>query len=188
MQNGALVRTNTNTTSGASLRQIVNVLAVLATIVVNTLAIVLPLNGLDTAEIAHRFDVYFLPADYVFSIWSVIYVGLIAFAVYQALPSQRDNQRLARIGYLFALSCVANMAWIFLWHYEQLALSVIVMLALLGLLISIYVRLDIGRGRVPALRGGRWMSHSASTWDGSPLPPSPTLPIFSTTSTGMAGG
>jgi len=49
------------------------------------LANALPLNGQTTGEISDRFQVYFVPAGYVFAIWFVIYLGLIAFAVYQAL-------------------------------------------------------------------------------------------------------
>jgi len=139
------------------LRQSVNLLAVIATIVINGLANALPLNGQTTGEISDRFQVYFVPAGYVFSIWGLIYLGLIAFAVYQALPAQRDNLRLRRIGYLFALSCLANIAWLFLWHYEIFPLTLVAMLALLLLLIAIYLRLDIGRARVPTAE--RWLVH-----------------------------
>lgn len=137
-----------------SARQISNVLAVVATLVVNVLANALPLNGLNTGEISDRFQVYFVPAGYVFSIWGVIYLGLIAFAVYQALPRQRDNLRLNRVGYLFVLACAANIAWLFLWHYEQFPLTLLAMLALLGLLIAVYLRLGIGRTEVVAAE--RW--------------------------------
>ena len=132
-----------------------NVVAVIATITINGLANALPLNGLTTGEISDRFDVYFVPAGYVFSIWGVIYLGLIAFALYQALPSQRDNPRLVRMGAVFALSCVANIAWLFLWHYEQFPLTLVAMLALLGFLIAVYLRLGIGREAVPAAE--QWM-------------------------------
>ena len=137
-----------------SIRQIVNLLAVLATLIVNGLANTLPLNGLTTGEISDRFQVYFVPAGYVFSIWGLIYLGLIAFAIYQALPAQKDNPRLNRIGYLFALSSLANIAWLFLWHYEQFPLTLIAMLSLLGLLIAIYLRLEIGRTAVSTV--GKW--------------------------------
>jgi benzodiazapine receptor len=138
-------------------RKLVNVLAVIATIVINGLANALPLNGQTTGEISDRFQVYFVPAGYVFSIWGLIYLGLIAFAVYQALPSQRDNPRLRRIGYLFALSCVANIAWLFLWHYEIFPLTLVAMLSLLLLLIAIYLRLDIGRAQVSTAE--KWLVH-----------------------------
>jgi benzodiazapine receptor len=140
-----------------TLRQSVNLLAVIATIAINGLANALPLNGQTTGEISDRFQVYFVPAGYVFSIWGLIYVGLVAFAVYQALPSQRDNPRLRSLGYLFALSCVANIAWLFLWHYEIFPLTLVAMLALLLLLIAIYLRLGIGRAQVPSAE--KWLVH-----------------------------
>jgi hypothetical protein len=138
-----------------TIRQVVNVLAVVAVIVVNWLANALPLNGLTQGEISDRFDVFFVPAGYAFSIWGLIYLGLIAFAVYQALPAQRENARLRRVGYLFALSCVANITWLFLWHYEVFLLTLVAMLALLSLLIAIYLRLDIGRAQVGGVE--RWL-------------------------------
>lgn len=71
--------------------------ATLATILVNGLATTLPLNGQSTGEISDRFPSLFTPAGYVFSIWGVIYLGLISYAVYQALPAQRTNSRLRSI-------------------------------------------------------------------------------------------
>jgi hypothetical protein len=126
-------------------RQIANILSVVLALTVNTLASTLPLNGQNTGEISDRFQVFFVPAGYVFAIWGVIYIGWIAFAVYQALPGQKESPRLRKLGYLFALSGLFNAAWLFCWHYNQFALSVLVMLGLLGLLIASYLRLDVGR-------------------------------------------
>src|SRR3990172_10942580 len=123
-----------------TLRQIVVGITLIATIVVNGLANALPINGQNTGEISDRFDVYFVPAGYVFSIWGLIYLGLIVFAFYQALPVQQDNPRLNRISSLFALSCLANISWLFLWHYEQFPLTLIAMFSLFALLIGIYRR------------------------------------------------
>jgi len=131
------------------IRQIVVVLGTLAVIVVNALANVLPLNGQNTGEISDQFDVYFVPAGYVFSIWGLIYLALLAYSVYQALPGQRDNPRLRRTGYVYALSCAANIAWIFLWHWEYFALTLVAMVVLLLTLIAVYLRLGTGRTRVP---------------------------------------
>ncbi len=131
-------------------RQIVVILGTIAVIVVNALASALPLNGQTTGEISDRFDVYFVPAGYVFAIWGLIYLALIAYSAYQALPAQRENPRLRRTGYLYALSCAANIAWIFLWHWERFPLSLIAMVALLLLLIGIYLWFGTGRTRVAA--------------------------------------
>ena len=126
-------------------RQYANLLTVLLALTVNILASTLPLNGQNTGEISDRFQVYFVPAGYVFSIWFVIFVGWIAFSLYQLRPSQRENARLRRLGYLFAISNILNAAWLFSWHYNQFGLSVLLMLALLGLLIASYLRLDVNR-------------------------------------------
>jgi translocator protein len=133
------------------IRQWINVVATIALLTVNALASALPLNGQTTGEISDQFDVYFVPAGYVFAIWGVIYLGLLAFTVYQALPGQRENRTLRRIGLLYALSCALNIAWLFLWHYEQFLFSLVVMVGLLLSLVAIYLRLGIGRIRVPAL-------------------------------------
>jgi hypothetical protein len=139
------------------IRQVVNVLATLLVLVVNALANALPLNGLNTGQISDQFNVLFVPAGYVFSIWGLIYVGLIAFAVFQALPSQRDNPRLRRIGWWYAVGCLANSAWIFLWHYQVFVLTLVAMLVLLASLIAVYLRLDIGRAKVRAAEF--WTTH-----------------------------
>lgn len=132
------------------LRQISVIVTILATIVVNTLANALPINGQNTGQISDRFHVYFVPAGYVFSIWGLIYLGLIAFAIFQALPAQRENPRLRKTGWWISLGGLANIAWIFLWHYEHFTLTVIAILVLLVTLILTYLRLDNGRSVVPA--------------------------------------
>jgi hypothetical protein len=144
---------------------IVNAFAVAATIVVNGLANALPLNNLTTGEISDRFQVLFTPAGYVFSIWGLIYLGLILFAVFPFLPAERGNPRLARIGPWFLVASAANIAWIFLWHYEAFWWTLPAMLTLFGSLLVIYLRLDIGRTEVPARE--RWMvSHPFSLYLG----------------------
>jgi len=134
-----------------TIRQIIVGISVAATIFFNILAVSLPLNGLSTAEISDRFNVFFTPAGYVFSIWGLIYIGLIAYALFQARPSQAQNPVQSRVGWLASASAVANIVWLFLWHYEQFPWSLLAMGALLGLLIAIYLQLGIGRTKAPAL-------------------------------------
>ena len=140
-----------------TLRQTLVIIAAFATIIFNIAANVLPLNGLNTGELSDRFQIFFVPAGYVFSIWGLIYLGLIAYAIYQVLPAQRENPRLRSIGYLFILSCLANIAWLFLWHYEVFEFTLIAMGVLLLSLIAIYLRLDIGRGEVS--NAEKWAVH-----------------------------
>jgi hypothetical protein len=133
-----------------TIRQITVILTVLATIVINILANALPINGLGTGQISDRFNVYFVPAGYVFSIWGLIYLGLIAYTVFQAIPSQAENPRLRSTGWWISLGSLANIAWIFLWHYEKFAWTLVAMLILLATLIVTYLRLGIGRIKVSA--------------------------------------
>ncbi len=134
-----------------TLRQFANLLSVVFALAVNFLAVTLPLNGQNTGEISDRFPVLFVPAGYVFSIWSVIFIGWIAFTIFQFQPSQKDNPRLQRLGYLFALSSLANGAWLFTWHYNYFGLGVLIMLSLLGLLIASYLRLNVNRSSASGL-------------------------------------
>ncbi len=123
-----------------AIRQIAVWVGVIATIVVNGLANALPINNQMTGDIANQYkgQNLWLPAGYVFSIWGLIYVGLIAYAIYQSLPRQRENPRLRRIGWPFVISCAANIIWLLFFHYNQFPLSMVAMLVLLAALIAIY--------------------------------------------------
>jgi hypothetical protein len=125
-----------------NIKQIVTIMVTLLTITVNGLANALPLNGQETGEISDRFDIYFVPAGYVFSIWGLIYLGLIAFSIYQALPAQKDNPLLNKIYPAYWVGNLANVVWIFLWHYEFFPLTLVAMITLLVCLIYIYVQIS----------------------------------------------
>lgn len=141
--------------SAPKFRPWIVVAAVVAVIVVNALANTLPIGGLTTGEVSDGFEVFFTPAAYVFSIWGVIYAGLAAFTVYQALPGQRENALVDKIWPYFVLSSLANIAWIFLWHYQQFVWTVPAMLIILGSLVVCYLLL--GTGRTRASRIDNWL-------------------------------
>jgi len=128
--------------------QIGNVLSFAAVVVVNALANILPLNGVTTGELSDSYPNYFVPAGYVFGIWGVIYLLLLGFTVRQLRRGGDDAETLRKIGWLFTASNVFNGAWIFLWHWRLVALSLVPMFGLLASLILIYLRLDIGGAQV----------------------------------------
>lgn len=74
---------------------------------------------------------YLAPAGPAFSIWSVIYLGLIGYAVWQALPRQRANSRQRALGWLVALTAVLNGLWLLAAQYGTLPLTVVVIVLLL---------------------------------------------------------
>lgn len=126
-----------------------NILAFALTVLVNGLAgSTTILGGKLTAEISDANPTLITPAGYVFSIWGVIYILLGIFVIYQALPSQKGKDYQEKIGWLFVLSSLLNIAWLFLWQFEYLSLSVVLMFLLLATLIAIYLRLNIGKSIV----------------------------------------
>lgn len=124
---------------------VVNILAFIAVLVVNFLSNALPINGMTAQEISDALPSYFTPAGFTFSIWGVIYLALFGFIIYQALPAQRERPFQREIGWLFVLSSILNIGWLFSWHYGVYLLSVVLMVSLLATLIAIYLRLNIGR-------------------------------------------
>ena len=122
-------------------RQAVTVLAFLFTVMVNVAANAVPINGQMTRAISDRFDIFVTPAGYVFAIWGVIYLLLGAFTTWQALPRNRGDATLRRVGYLPALSGVLNSIWLVLFHYEAFAAALGVIVMLLATLIAIHLRL-----------------------------------------------
>jgi len=74
-----------------------------------------------------------------FSIWSVIYFGLVAYAVWQLLPAQASAERHRRLGYWIAASLLLNAAWILSVQFDLLALSLPLIVALLAVLGWVFV-------------------------------------------------
>jgi len=125
----------------SDIRAYINIGALVVVLVVNILSNALPLNNLTQEELSALNPVLITPAPYVFAIWGLIYLGLIAFTVYQALPGYRESPSVKAVGILFAVSCLFNVLWIFLWHYQHVGWSFIVILLFLATLVVIYLRL-----------------------------------------------
>jgi hypothetical protein len=126
-----------------------NIVAFALMIIVNGLAGSTTLiGGKNTAEISDANPTMITPAGYVFSIWGAIYVLLGIFVVFQVLPAEKEKEYHVKIGSLFVLSSIFNIFWLFLWQFEYLAYSVVLMFLLLASLISIYLRLSIGKSEV----------------------------------------
>lgn len=81
------------------------------------------------------------PGGPAFSIWSLIYAGLVALAVWQVLPAQRTDARQRRTGWQVVAALLLNPLWILTVQAELLVLSVVVIAALLAVLLVVFVRL-----------------------------------------------
>jgi len=134
--------------------QIMNVFAVVFTIVMNMLANILPFNGVNTGMVADSFPNYFTPPGYVFSIWAAIYILISIFGFVQGRPDQESEDYLRKIGYLFIIGAFLNVAWLILFHYSYNNVPLLIWseLLIVGFLITLlltYVRLEIGIREVP---------------------------------------
>ncbi len=92
------------------------------------------------------------PAGPAFSIWSVIYLGLAAYTVWQWLPSQAASPRLRATGWLAAVSMVLNAVWLLVTQQGWIWVSVGVILALALTLGALMRRLSERPGSSPAER------------------------------------
>ncbi|MHC5745704.1 MAG: tryptophan-rich sensory protein [Nostoc sp.] len=140
-------------------RQLVTLAAIFGAFFINVVSNIFPLNGLSIGEISNTLfkNVLIIPANYAFAIWGLIYLGLFAFGVYQVLPNQRHEPDLRKTGYLLAIACVAQSIWVYLFLSRLFALSIIAMLLILLPLIAVYIKLEIGKSRVPRLK--KWCIH-----------------------------
>ena len=114
------------------LKQILVIMATFGTLAVNWLASTGRIGNILPKEISDKYFTSVTPSGYAFAIWGLIYFGLIAFSIYQALPSKAERFRNLRS--LYILSCVANCAWIYVFHFEMIPLSLLVIFVLLLIL------------------------------------------------------
>lgn len=123
-------------------RSYINAVALILVLIVNFLSNAIPFNNLTQTDISEMYPVLLTPAGYVFSIWLLIYILLIGFTIYQAMPKYRETDYVTAVGSLFAVTSILNIAWLFIWHYLQIGLALIIMILLLITLIYIYFRLE----------------------------------------------
>ena len=107
-------------------------------VVMNFLANGLPLNNRSTGAISNDYPNLFAPAGPAFSIWGLIYLLLGAYVIYQFIKKdQKTENLLNKINPFFIATSLANISWIFAWHYDFIGLSLLIMATLLFLLIKI---------------------------------------------------
>jgi len=144
--------------------KIIAAAAYAAMVGVNFLANGLPINNRSTGAISEVYPNLFAPAGLTFSIWGLIYLLLGGYVVYQFTKSGRQKEELLKkINLLFIATSLANISWIFAWHYDFIGLSVLIMAALLALLIKIA---DILRPEQLAAREKRFISTPFSVYFG----------------------
>lgn len=122
-------------------RTILPLLATVIVLAVNAAANIVPINGLNTGELSALYPTGFTPPGWVFSIWLLIYIGLLSFSFAAIRGAPRTRARIAPLITPYLFNALGNAGWIFAWHYRQVPLSVALMLLVLGSLIVIFWRL-----------------------------------------------
>jgi hypothetical protein len=122
-------------------RQLAVLAAALINIGVNALAGAGLLFGTTTGAVSDTIETGVTPAGWAFSIWSVIFVGVLIFAGYQALPRAR-GPRFDRLAVPFISANLLNGLWQVPWLNRSFGLAAVVIVGILVSLIWLYIRLD----------------------------------------------
>jgi len=114
----------------------------LVMVLINVLADIIPINGQGTGQVSDSYKNLFAPAGLTFAIWGLIYLLLAGYTLYQLGFFNLENKAVKedlfeKVGLYFSISSIANVAWIFSWHYHLIALSMLLMVIILICLIWI---------------------------------------------------
>ncbi len=124
---------------------IINWILFILVIATNALANILPINEFNTGQISGFYTNYFVPAGFTFSIWGIIYLFLLNYSISYTYFTIKQRQfpdikkYLDTITPYYWFTCILNAGWILVWHYLQVGVSVLIMLAFLFSLIQIFV-------------------------------------------------
>ena len=108
--------------------KILVVLSYTAMLFVNAIAVILPINGRATLDVFDYYPNLFMPADISYNIWVLIYLLFAFYLLYQlglfgTGSNNADNELLNRSRITFIITRMLNIGWIFAWHYDYMAFS-----------------------------------------------------------------
>ncbi len=138
---------------------IANLIVIIIVIIWNYISNSVGVNGNTVGDLSREYNNLFTPASYAFSIWGLIFIGLLAhsiFMVKSAFDKTAEDDFVAQIGSLLLIANIANGSWIWFWLSEYTGLSVLVMLTILFSLLTIVVRLKMELWNAPQ-RIRRWV-------------------------------
>lgn len=119
-------------------RAILVIVATIGTIAVNFMAATGKFGGVSVELISDKYPTPITPAGFAFTIWSLIYLGLLIFSIYQFVGNNLSRFRSIRS--LYILSCALNCGWIFFWVQERIDVSFVIIAALFLVLFIINSR------------------------------------------------
>ena len=131
-------RTTPTDAATPTARDLARQIAVISALGFTLVAVLVGVGGLGGTEVENAQGgqlsaqgSFLAPAGPAFSIWSVIYLGLIGYAVWQALPGQRGSARQRAVGWWIALTIVLNGLWLVAAQLLTIEWTVVVIVLLL---------------------------------------------------------
>ncbi|HEA28503.1 MAG TPA: tryptophan-rich sensory protein [Leeuwenhoekiella sp.] len=131
---------------------VINLLSVIVVIAVNYTSQAFRWNDTTIGEMSARYNNLFTPAPYAFAIWGLIFLGLVAYSIFQirrAFFSDRKSPFIIHTGYWFAAANLLNVFWVIAFTYDYIGLSVLIMLCILFSLLQVVVRTNMERWDAP---------------------------------------
>jgi hypothetical protein len=125
----------------------------LGTLFINYWANTGNIEGKTVGQVSQQYDNLFTPAGYAFSIWGFIYLWLLSFVGYQwyLWYTDKNHEIIRKTGIWLMIANLANALWVIAWLHEDIGLSVVIMLILLGSLVQLVLRLNLERWDAPLL-------------------------------------
>ena len=121
-----------------------NTASLLAMLFINYASNARLFSEVTVADISHKYDTLFAPANYAFIIWGLIFLLTLGFVIYQWTLIKNDpKQYIRRTGAWFLISNIANALWVYCWVHEWLGYCVMLILILLFSLIVLTVKLEL---------------------------------------------
>ena len=130
-----------------------NTLTLFFTVFINYLSNTGFFGGKTIGEISKKYETFFVPASYAFSIWGLIFLMLFAFVGFQwyiLYKFKEENvlfnydtsknqfiETIHQTSFWLIIANICNAAWVYVWLNEYISLSVLVMLLLLFSLIQL---------------------------------------------------
>ncbi|KYG81240.1 hypothetical protein AWW67_07740 [Roseivirga seohaensis] len=131
---------------------ILNTLVIFAVIFWNYWSNTAGINGNTVGGLSAEYVNLFTPAGYAFSIWGIIFIGLIVLGIHQiklAFTNSDYCDSILKIGPWLIIANFGNAAWLWFWLNEQTGISVMVMFLILFSLVQIILRLNMERWDAP---------------------------------------
>lgn len=125
---------------------VLNLFSVLLVIVINYTTQAMRVNETTIGEVSNKYFNLFTPASYAFAIWGLIFIALIAYGIYQiqiAFFSDKLGKFIEDTGYWFIITNILNCIWVFVFAYDYIGISVLIMLGILFSLVKIILNTNM---------------------------------------------